>query len=59
MPDWTDGFKISCTEQPLTWRLIKTEEGGSGGGGVAEEMVFTLQGIISFAELPPFLKKES
>jgi hypothetical protein len=39
--------------------MISVEGSGEGDSSVAEEMVFTIQGIISSIDLPPILEKPS
>lgn len=48
-------------DQPSTWRMLRAVAVGHGeaGEGGAEEMVFTIQGIVCAIEFPPLTEKPS
>lgn len=46
-------YKIQSFDGPTTLRLIQTDERDQ----VAEEVVFTIQGILSGKNLPPVTEK--
>jgi hypothetical protein len=50
--------EIVTVEPPKSWRLIKklTQDSTTAA---AEELIFTVRGIISGKELPPFTEKPS
>ena len=49
---FSDRFMIQEMGNPITWRLLKRNN-----GSVMEEAVFTVQGIILSKDLPPIYDK--
>ncbi|TFK62338.1 hypothetical protein BDN72DRAFT_777190 [Pluteus cervinus] len=53
MPGWENTYSLKFTDHPTSWRLVnQTRED-------AEEVVFTLQGVIEAKNLPPIMDKST
>lgn len=55
--DWKASTEIMFVDQPKSWRLVKKVLEQSKT--VADELVFTVRGVIAAKELPPLLEKPS
>ncbi|KAF9455906.1 hypothetical protein BDZ94DRAFT_501802 [Collybia nuda] len=49
--NWTDVIRITCANGPTSWRIL------NANNTTNEELVFTLQGIITAKDLPPVLQQ--
>jgi hypothetical protein len=56
VPDWKQSVEMISVEPPKSWRLVKKALQDSSTV-VAEEIIFTVRGIISGKELPPVTEK--
>ena len=50
---WRSKYRIELFNGPTTFRLVRTDKGDQ----VAEEAVFSIQGVLSGKNLPPVTEK--
>lgn len=51
-PNWMNMIKVEKFENPRSWRLVHKDD-----DGLKEEIVFSVQGIITDKSLPPLSEK--